>query len=449
MKKAVAAVIVAGLALGGLFWWRTESAATTPETEAPTLEAAKRGPIRQTVDCNGRIVSNLDVEIKCRASGEIVKLPFDISDPVKKGDLLLELDPKDQERLLQQAQATLHASEARLAQAENNLDTARASVSAGKLRAQAALEAARARLADVTAKAKREEELLAKKFSSPEEYETAKTAAVQAEQDVKSAEAQLEEIRAQELDLRAKEQEIKLSKAQVESNRISVDLAERQLGYTQVYSPIDGVVAARNVQIGQIISSGISNVGGGTTALIVSDLSRIFILASVDESDIGSVKLGQQAEVTADAYPRVPFTGVVDRIATKGVNLQNVVTFEVRIEITSDNKDLLRPEMTANVQIVVAESPDSLLVPATSIVRDKRETFVTLVKAGNLRQERHPVTVGITNGEFAEILSGLSEGDVVEVRRPEDESRWRNAGGPDQRSRERVMMRALGGGSRR
>jgi HlyD family secretion protein len=427
MRKAIVAVVVVGLAAAGVFWWQRTNAAAEPLESAPQFEPAKRGPLRQVVQCTGRTVSNLDVEIKCRASGEVIQLPYDISDPVQKGDLLLELDPVEQERIVEIAKADLAAAEARLAQAESNVLTAEANLVAERQRVHANLKAAQARAADAKAKAQREQELLQKKFSSPEEAETARTAAVQAEQELQAAEAALEGLKAQELELEARRQEVNLSKAQVESSKIDLALRQRQLTYTKVFAPIDGVVADRQVQIGQIISSGVTNVGGGTTVMILSDLSHIYILASVDESDIGEVMLGQTAEITVDAYPRQQFTGQVDRIATKGVNLQNVVTFEVRVEVTSENKNLLKPEMTANVNIIVAERDDTLLVPATAIIRERRDTFVELKGARGMETIRQPVDIGISDGMFTEIVAGLKEGEMVLVQRPEDESRWRNS----------------------
>jgi len=189
----------------------------------------------------------------------------------------------------------------------------------------------------------------------------------------------------------------------------------------------------------------VTNIGGGTTAMVLSDLSHVFIYASVDESNIGYVNLGQQARITADAYPRLEFGGKVDRIGTKGANVQNVVTFEVRIEVVSENKTLLKPEMTANVWIVVAEKDDTLIVPATSIVRSRRDTFVNVVNEDGSTEQR-PVQLGITNGVSTEILSGVDEGAVVEVQRPEDESRWRNNPEMARRMGDRMMMRSLGGG---
>ena len=446
MKKALVALLLIGLAATGVYYWRNGRSGGDLLEQARETAVAKRGPIRQVVECTGRIVSNRDIEIKCRASGEIIKLPVDISDPVKQGDLLLELDPADQERMVQQAEANLAASQARLAQAENNLLTSQKALESSKQKVAAALDGAQARADDTGAKAKRQEELLEKKYSSPEQFETARTTAIQATQDLLTAQAQRADLEVQELELEARRQDINLNKAQLENNKIALGLAQRQLGYTKVYSPIDGVVAGRTVQIGQIISSGVTNIGGGTTAMILSDLSRMYIYASVDESNIGMIKLDQAAEITVDAFPRIQFDGKVDRIGTKGVNLQNVVTFEVRIEIVSENKTLLKPEMTANVTILIAENQDALLVPFASIVREKSETFVNVIKPDGT-EERRPIKTGLTDGVDTEIVSGLEEGETVAFFKLEEESRWRTSTQAHEKSnRDRVMMRTLGGG---
>jgi RND family efflux transporter MFP subunit len=236
----------------------------------------------------------------------------------------------------------------------------------------------------------------------------------------------------------------------VQSNQIELTLAQQRVKDTVVVAPMDGVVSARNVQIGQIISSGISNVGGGTTVLVLSDLSRLYVLASVDESDIGKVEKGQRARITADAFPGTEFRGEVVRIATRGVNTSNVVTFEVKIEVLGPNKGLLRPEMTANVEIVAAEQPEALLVPAEALTRREGRRLAQVVRADGTLEER-AVETGLGDGTQVEILSGLSEGETVGYRKGETESRWRSDGDDRQRrtaARTQRMMMGGGGGRR-
>ncbi|MHC5038674.1 MAG: efflux RND transporter periplasmic adaptor subunit [Planctomycetota bacterium] len=423
MKKIVVIVIIlaaigGGIGVcGGVF--RKDSGT---EEEAQT-EKVGRGPLRKVVACTGRVVSNLDVQIKCRASGEVIQLPFDVSDTVEKGALLLELDPVNEKRTLNQVRITLSASEARLVIAKKNLEIAERDLATAKEKAQVDLESAKACAADARVKADRMKKLLEKKLGSQEEYDTAETTSVQMDAAMKSAKIRLAELETLEASLEIKRQDIQLAQAQVDTDKIAVQLAEDRLQYTKVNAPISGVVTSRNVEPGQIISSGISNVGGGTTILTLSDLSRMFVLATVDESDIGRVQLDQPTDVTADAFPEKVFPGRVVRIATRGVNVSNVVTFEVKIEVTEGKGSLLRPEMTANVEIVTEKKEDILTVPAEAITKKDGKPFVEVVGPGETTEERE-VETGISNGTRTEIVSGLKEGETVRVKRGAGESRW-------------------------
>lgn len=447
-KWAIVGGVVIAAGCVGARWWIAKG---EPVSEAAKMNtaAATRGPLRQIVQCTGIVYSNLDVDIKCRASGQVITLPYDISDPVKKGDLLLALDPVDQQRAVDQAGATVAAAQARFDQAKATLAVAVQSVQADKLKAEAAGHVAERQVTDSSAKAKRENELLDKKFSSPELLETAQTAAVQAAQNLKTAQAQMEAVKAEELDLENKRQDINLFTAQLNQAKIALDLAKLQLSYCNIFSPIDGVISTRPVQIGAIISSGISNIGGGTTVMTLSDLSHIYCYGSVDESQIGYVQLDQAAEITADSFPRKLFKGKVVRIATAGVSVQNVVTFQVRIEITSENKTLLKPQMTTNVTIVTADKPDVLQIPANAVTRRKEGDFVAMKNPDGTAGQLQPITIGISDGMQTEVVSGLNEGDEVVVQNPEDETRWRSGGQNQSSARQQMMMmRTLGGGGR-
>jgi HlyD family secretion protein len=439
--KLVAIVIAAVLVvLGGYLLFGRDSA---KEAVAQTTTAkVERGDIRLSVASNGRVVANLDVDIKCKASGEIIKLPFDISDSVKTGDLLVELDPVDEERILHQAQIGLQASQARLVVAKENLEIAERTLDAAEKRLAADLQSAKASAKDARAKADRMKQLLQQKLVSQEEYDTAETSSVQANANLTNTQVKEDDLEIQRMGLELKRQDVKLAEAEVENDTVVVTVAQDRLNDTKVISPMDGVVSARNVQKGQIIASGVSNVGGGTTVLTLSDLSHIFVLASVDESDIGKVKVGQDAIITADAYPGKTFQGKVVRIATRGVNASNVVTFEVKIEVIGEQKNLLKPEMTANIEIVAAARDDVLTVPVEALIRKERKFYSTVVN-GSSNEERE-VTIGITDGVKTEIASGLAEGQTVRVRRTDANSRW-NA----DRNRGPRMMIPGGGGGRR
>jgi HlyD family secretion protein len=427
LKKIVAVIIAAAVIAGGYYAWTHYNKPKLP-TEVIITGKVERGPLRMLVSSTGKVVSNLDVDIKCKASGEIIALPHDISDPVRKGQLLIQLDPSEMQRMVDQSQASLAASQARLINTKESLTVAQQNLQTDRRRSDSALKAMEANAVDAQTKADRLKDLLAKKLASQEEYDTARTAAIQASTAMDQARVKIEELQTQERGHEQLRQQIRIAEAQVTNDLTALDLARERLNDTKVYSPIDGMVTARSVQIGQIISSGISNVGGGTTALTISDLSRIFSLASVDEADIGKVTVGQPAEITVDAFPGKRFTGRVERIAIRGVNVSNVVTFEVKIEVTSKDKGLLRPEMTTNVDIIVAARDSVLSVPSDAIVRKEGKPHVTVLKADGVKEDR-TVEMGISDGQRTEITTGVAAGETV-INYQGADSKWNGGGRP-------------------
>jgi len=409
-----------------------------PEVPQISFIQPERGPIKLSVASTGRVASNLDVEIKCKASGQVISLPFDISDEVKEGELVVELDPVDEQRNVSKSEVSLSSSKARLAQSDQNLVIATTDLKTARQRADVNLKSAKVRADDARAKADRMKELYDRKLVGLEEYETAETAAIRAEADLETAKLAIQDLDTDESALELRRQDVILSKADVQSAEINLSIAKQRLDDTKVYAPIDGIVTSRVIQTGQIISSGISNTGGGTTIMTLSDLSRLYVLASVDESDIGRLEHGQKVIITADAYAMMTFEGTIDRIAQMGVNQSNVVTFEVRIEILSKNKSLLKPEMTTNIEVIVAEKDDVLAIPVGALSRVHGQYFVSIQKVDGTTEERE-VEIGINNGEMVEIVSGLAESDTVVVSGGAGFSQWKREGGPGGNNPARLM----------
>ena len=522
-------IVILAAAGGGAYYYFYHVKGTEVVAATVTTTKVERGDIMATVATTGRVASNLDVDIKCKASGEIINLPFDISAAVKKDDLLVELDPVDMVRELQRAEVQLRGSEARLQSARHNLDVAEKTLATDKARAEAALASAKAKAADAQSKANRTQQLFEKNFASDEELETSLTAKVQAETELKKAQIKLEELQTQELTLELRRIDVMLAENTVEDNKVAVQMAEDRLKDTKVLAPMDGVVSACAVQKGVIISSGVNNVGGGTTIMTLSDLSKLYVYAAVDESDIGRVQLGQSVNIDADAFPGVTFEGKVTRIATKGSNVSNVVTFEVQIEVLGDRerrrggpggaggprdagvpparlegvppaqtpangqdvpsgpvqrgrdaretrgqdardtprgeggftrpdgggmggsvrqaRPQLKPEMTANVQIIVADRRDVVTVPSEALTRKGGQSFVTVEATDGTAQEV-AVTVGITDGATVEIISGLDAGQTVQLRKGGG-SRWSGQTGPGAPGGAGMMRGMMGGGGGR
>ena len=271
-----------------------------------------------------------------------------------------------------------------------------------------------------------------KEFASPEEVGSAESAAVQAESSLQKASVGIRALKVSEERLALEEQDIKLAEAEIETSKISLETAKQRLKETKVYAPMAGIISDRLVQVGQIISSPTMNVSGGNALLVLSDLSRVFVLARVEESDIGSLQLGQAATITVDAFPDESFDGKVVRMAPMGEKLSNIVTFEVKIEVLDEAKSKLLPEMTADVEILVASRDDVLCVPSEVVQRRGAERFVMTPGAPGAPPNTVTIQTGVDDGTKTEILAGLNEGDTVlvaEFESSDDESGGR-PGGP-------------------
>jgi HlyD family secretion protein len=206
--------------------------------------------------------------------------------------------------------------------------------------------------------------------------------------------------------------------------------AEVNLAYTRIVSPVDGVVVARNIDVGQTVAASFQT---PTLFLVAEDLTKMQVNASVSESDIGSVAPDQDVAFAVDAYPNEAFHGRVIQVRNAPVTVQNVVTYDVVVEV--DNSDLrLKPGMTATVTITTAERPDVLRVRTTALrfrpPPSIAESGATANAAPNhppavgdpprvwrLDGQDHPypvtVSTGVADDRYTEITSGLAEGDVV------------------------------------
>ncbi len=416
MKKKLAFAIVMLLAgVAGAYYWKTHRDGAQKETGTQyTPAVVENRLLRQEVSCSGKVESNLDVEVKCKSTGQIVELPYDVSNPVEKGALLLKVDPIDEERTVRQTEVKLASAKAKLARAKQSLVVSELDLERTRKEAHAALKGAEASSRDLREKAARTTALLKKEYASAEEVSSAESAAVQGESTLQKASAGMDGIKVAEEQLELLRQDINLAQADVDSIEIDLENAQQRLKETQVFAPTAGVISTRLVQVGQIIASPTMNVGGGTSLLTLSDLSRIFVLASVDESDIGMVHDGQPATVRVDAFPDEQFKGQVVRVATKGSEVSNVVTFEVKIEILDEAKSKLLPKMTADVDILVAEKENVPSVPVEAIKRRGPDKIVFVPGTGP-EPESVKVTTGVDDGTYVEILSGPDSGRAILV----------------------------------
>jgi RND family efflux transporter MFP subunit len=459
------------------------------KVEIETVKVEK-GNIVSSITANGRVVPNLEVEIKCKASGEIVSLPFDISNKVLKGNLLLKLNPVDENRNYNQAEINVLQSKIALSKAESDfllsknryvnsknqslisLESSKTKTDELKNKAERSrklyllspqrkilesqIESAKTKYIEMKSRASNAQEMYKKnQLISKSDYDSAMTQLKQSETDLRNAEMKLKEqdtinfndyesaigqakqaqydykmakLKQQQqgndaIEIDIKQKDIESARARLKADQISLLNAKQRLDDTQVYSPIDGVITERNVQVGQIISSGISSTNGGTTVLKISDLSKLFVMVNVDESDIGKIVENQKATITVDAYRNKKFDGKVVQIYTKGANNSNVITFQVKVEVTGKNKNLLKPEMNASVEIVSEEKNNVLLVDSSAVKKRKNKFFVVekteKYKAPKDRKDKiegeKEIKAGLFDGEKYEIISGVTENQELVV----------------------------------
>jgi len=302
---AVAVAVAGGLALA--------HRGRAPNTRFATA-AVDRGDIAEVVGATGVLEAVTTVQVGSQVSGTIQELHADFNSVVRKGQVIARLDPS--------------IFEARLAQAKANLMAARAQV-----------ERSRSTIADTRQKYERARELAAQSLLPQTDLET--------------AEANHDGARAQ----------LDASLAAVSQADAAVNQARVDLGHTVIAAPIDGVVLARNVDVGQTVAASLQ---APTLFVIANDLTRMQANASIDEADIGRVRPGQAVSFRVDAYPERIFAGRVEQVRLQPVAVQNVVTYNTIISV--ENADLrLMPGMTATVSVVVRSREGVLRAPASAL----------------------------------------------------------------------------------
>jgi HlyD family secretion protein len=357
--------------------------------------AIERGSVVSIVSATGTINPVVSVQVGTQVSGMIKSLHADFNSRVKAGDKVATIDPEP--------------FKARRDQAAGNLEMARSNVARSK-----------ADLAQRKRERDRVQSLVAQEFVSQNDVDVALT-------NYHSAEAQL-----------------RVSEAQVKQAEAVLNAADLELKYTVIRSPVDGVVVARNVEVGQTVASSFAT---PNLFLIALDLTKMQVDTNVSESDIGGITEGKDAAFTVDAYPGVRFEGVIRQVRLAPINVQNVVTYNVVVAV--DNKDLrLKPGMTANVSIIVAQKDQVLKVPNAALrfsppqseraegassggkpVRADAGSYSradSVNSGGQARKvwklgvtgEPEPVAVhtGISDGVSTEVLEGtVADGDMVVI----------------------------------
>lgn len=408
MKKKV--LIVSGLVLvlvvaSWFFFFRKSESDAKAASVGLIKRTAKveRQPIKVQVVATGQIQPIYKVEIKSKASGEVLSLKLNEGDFVKKGTVIALIEKTDALAAFNQAEADLSVAKATLKQVETNTERSR--------------------------------KLFEQKLIS-------------------------------QLEMDAALLELEQRKAQLIRAQAIYDQAKIRLNDCVVRSPIDGIVLDKPVDEGQVIMGGLNTVSGGTTIATIADMSRVYVYANIDEVDVGKIKLGQEAVIVADAFPDEKFIGKVLRIDPLAKVEQNVTRFPVVIEVPNPKYRLLAG-MNATVTITVYDNPNALVVPVEALkelkadggtapeqqarrlsprgempdsIREmRRKRFEERLASGDSSAMRwseerakgkrrlvmvkdstgeavpKPIVIGEQTAEYAEVLRCLNEGEEVEI----------------------------------
>ena len=367
------AILLTIIGAGTWYWWM----AGTPPVHYNTA-LVDRGPITAIVTATGTVNPVVSVQVGSQISGKITQLMADFNSVVTKGQILATIDPQPFQARVSQARASLKSGHGNLAKAKNMAN-------------QRKLELDRMKT------------LLRQQFVSQADLDLAAT-------NFRDAQAQVE-----------------VAQAQMDQAVATFSSAKLDLGYTTIYSPVNGIVVSRNVDVGQTVAASFQT---PTLFVIAQNLTQMQVDTNVSESDIGGVAEGKPANFRVDAYPKQFFEGTVTQVRNAPISIQNVVTYDV--VITVDNQDLkLKPGMTANVTIVTAKKENPLRVPngalrfrMPGVPVDRKVTQVWVMdQAKQVRQA--VITTGIADSLSTEIAEGvLKEGDqvILGIETPEEQA---------------------------
>jgi HlyD family secretion protein len=407
-RLAVVGLLVALVALGGV--WFYGSGANAAEYMTAKVE---RGNLRNAVTATGTLQAVTTVQVGSQASGTLSALYADFNSTVKKGQLLAQLDPSVAQAQVQQARANLAQAQAQvqqartgIAQSQAGVAQSRAGITDARAKAaaagsttqnqQAAVSAAeanvnvlKAQLDDAASFLRQEQTLLQSGVIAQREYETAQTSYKTAEARYNQAVAQLRmaQVSAQSQATAGQTQataaveqaqaaaqqsqgsvlgaqaQVQNAAAQVEQARAALQLSEINLQHTTITSPIDGVVVSRDVNVGQTVAASLS---APTLFTIAQDLTQMQVIANIDQADIGLVEQAKSVAFTVDAFPSEEFKGAIQQMRLNPQNVQNVVTYNVVIDVANPEQKL-KPGMTANLTVTIDERNDVLKVPNSAL----------------------------------------------------------------------------------
>jgi HlyD family secretion protein len=389
-KRIIIISVVSGIVLIGAIAVYAFSRGGT-KIDPTKLAKVEKGDLAKSVVATGKVTPITKVEVKSKASGIVKKLYVEYGDNVKQGQLLAQLDKVEIEAQVEQSKAALQAAQAALSSSQADFERAKVDAEGP----------------DVPL-LKREYD---RNLQMAQEGVVSQTALDDADKSYKMALNKQNVAKAQVTVLKAK---IAQAQATVSQDEANLKQLEEQLSYTDITSPIDGIVLSRDVEMGDAVSSILVLGSSATLVMTLGDTSEVYVKGKVDESDIGKVYLGQPARIKVESFKDKTFDGKVTKISPMGVEKDNVTTFEVRVSINNPGGEL-KAEMTANAEIILDEHKNVLQIPEGAIIYDKDKKASVEVPDTSAKdgKKKIAVNIGISNGAKTEVLSGLKEGQEV------------------------------------
>jgi len=369
-----------------------------PKVEDFQFKPVTRQNVNQKVLATGTVTLKTGAEVKigARISGQVKSLSVKIGDFIRAGEMIATIEHEDLISRVAQFQADLDAEKARLE----------------KILTEGPLEInkSKAELEELQVQLKLAGKTLERNLELNKEGFIANTAVDQAQERLEVLKAQIklakEEIKLKESQLK---NDSRLAQAMVDRAAANLEVEDIQLSYATITAPIDGIVALVSTQEGETVAASMN----APNFITLIDLRKLEVTVFVDETDIGRIKVGQKAMFTVDTYSEKFFKGKVREIHPKAVIKDNVVNYEVILDIDKKNVSELRPEMTANVIVTTGTRKNVLAIPKAAIKREGKKTFTVMNVDGKLVDRA--VELGWRDGKVIEVISGLKEGEQVGI----------------------------------
>jgi len=398
MKKLiyVILIIIIGILIFGIY-----NKFFKKKEEIKVLETAvvKRENIINTIDATAIVQPQVNAYVKvgARATGTIVKMNVDIGDRVKKGQLIAIIDQRE----------TLIDTQTAQKDYQKSLDTLSQIQETYPLRikeAEKALEQAKANYNYAKWNLERQKSLIEKEYTTYQALEQAKRDYESAKASLEQAEKSLERVK------KEYETQLRIAKEDVEIKKLNLTKNNVKTTYTEIYSPIDGIVSNITAREGETVVAGLQV----ANLITILDPTKVEIQIYVDETDIGKIKEGQKVEYTADAYPGKKFEGVISKIYPEPVVKDNIVYYLAIVRAKEEDALFLKPQMTVYAKIITGEKQNALVVPNSAVKFEENNQVVYKVDGKKITKVK--VKTGWITSEYTEILEGLKEGDIVATK---------------------------------